>query len=70
MPFCWMYAKSEFDSEHVEGAEKCTLDYINMKGCKKKIPAKPTIHVQCLSGYRSMTFVSILKARVMKNLSM
>lgn len=53
--------KSEFDSEHVEGAENVPLDYINER--MQEVDPSKTYYVQCLSGYRSMTFVSILKAR-------
>ncbi len=53
--------KSEFDSEHVAGAVNAPLDYINesMLGVDKD----KTYYVQCAGGYRSVIFISILKAR-------
>jgi hydroxyacylglutathione hydrolase len=52
---------SEFQSEHIEGAENAPLDFINdsmLKADKNK-----TYYVHCAAGYRSMIFVSVLKAR-------
>ena len=53
--------KSEYDTEHVVGADNAPLDYINdsMLKVKKDSP----VYVHCASGYRSMIFASILKAR-------
>jgi hydroxyacylglutathione hydrolase len=53
--------KSEFDSEHLEDAENAPLDYINESMLKVK--KDETTYVHCAGGYRSMTFISILKAR-------
>ncbi len=53
--------KSEFDSEHVEGAENAPLDYIN--DSMKMVNSQETSYVHCAGGYRSMMFISILKAR-------
>jgi hydroxyacylglutathione hydrolase len=53
--------KSEFDSEHVLNAENIPLDYINDN--LATIDKNKTYYVHCAGGYRSMMFVSILKAR-------
>jgi hydroxyacylglutathione hydrolase len=58
--------KSEYDSEHVIGAENAPLDYINES--MKAIDPNKTYHVHCAGGYRSMVFISILKARGYHNL--
>jgi glyoxylase-like metal-dependent hydrolase (beta-lactamase superfamily II)/rhodanese-related sulfurtransferase len=58
--------KSEFDSEHVIGAENAPLDYINES--MKNVNPDKTYHVHCAGGYRSMIFISILKARGYHNL--
>jgi rhodanese-related sulfurtransferase len=57
---------SEFQSEHLEGAENMPLDYIsdNMASIEKD----KTYYVHCAGGYRSMIFASILKARGFDNL--
>ncbi len=58
--------KSEYDSEHVLNIENAPLDYINesMLQVKKDRP----VYIHCAAGYRSMIFVSILRARGYKNL--
>ena len=53
--------KSEYDSEHVEGALNAPLDYIN--DSMKLLDKNQTYYVHCKSGYRSMAFVSTLRAR-------
>lgn len=53
--------KSEFDTEHLVDAENAPLDYIN--DSMLKVDRNKTYYVHCAGGYRSMTFVSILKAR-------
>jgi hydroxyacylglutathione hydrolase len=53
--------KSEFDSEHIENAENAPLDYIN--DSMTMIDKNKTTYVHCAGGYRSMMFVSILRAR-------
>jgi hydroxyacylglutathione hydrolase len=58
--------KSEYDSEHVIGAENAPLDYINES--MKLVNPDKTYHVHCAGGYRSMIFISILKARGYHNL--
>lgn len=58
--------KSEYDSEHIVNAINAPLDYINdsmLLAEKNK-----TWYVHCAGGYRSMVFVSILKARGYNNL--
>jgi len=57
---------SEFDSEHVIGAENVPLDYINDHFAQ--IDKNKTYFVHCAGGYRSMMFNSILKARGYDNL--
>lgn len=58
--------ESEYNSEHVVGAINAPLDYINET--MTRIDKKKTYYVQCNSGYRSLTFISILKARGYDNL--
>ena len=53
--------KSEYDSEHVIGAENIPLDYINQN--MSEVEKNKTYYVHCAGGYRSMVFISILKAR-------
>jgi glyoxylase-like metal-dependent hydrolase (beta-lactamase superfamily II) len=58
--------KSEFQSEHIPAAINAPLDYIN----DSMLPVNPTKtgYVHCAGGYRSMVFISILKARGYNNL--
>ena len=58
--------KSEYDSEHIIGAENAPLDYVN-ESMKIVNPSK-TYYVHCAGGYRSMSFISILKSRGYENL--
>ena len=53
--------KSEYDSEHMMIAENIPLDHIN-DGLIPTGKGK-TAYVHCAGGYRSMIFISILKAR-------
>ncbi|MDX2046101.1 MAG: MBL fold metallo-hydrolase [Chitinophagaceae bacterium] len=53
--------KSEYDSEHVMNAENAPLDYINESMLKADKNKKYYVH--CAGGYRSMVFVSVLRAR-------
>jgi len=57
---------SEYKSEHIEGAQNMPLDYLNdtFHELKKDI----TYYVHCAGGYRSMIFVSMLRARGYRNL--
>jgi hydroxyacylglutathione hydrolase len=58
--------KSEYDSEHIFGAENAPLDFIN--DSMSLIDRGKTYYVHCAGGYRSMIFVSILRARGFHNL--
>ena len=58
--------KSEYDAEHVEGAINASLDFIN--DSMQLIDKDKTAYVHCAGGYRSMIFISILKARGFENL--
>lgn len=53
--------KSEYDSEHIIGAVNIPLDYINQT--MAQVPKDKTCYVHCAGGYRSMVFISILRAR-------
>lgn len=52
---------SEFGSEHIVNAQNMPLDFIN--DYMASIDRDKTYFVHCAGGYRSMIFVSILKAR-------
>ena len=58
--------KSEYQSEHIPAAVNAPLDYIN----ESMLLVNPTKtgYVHCAGGYRSMVFISILKARGYNNL--
>jgi rhodanese-related sulfurtransferase len=58
--------KSEYDSEHVLIAENTPLDYLNES--MKSINPEKTYYVHCAAGYRSMIFISSLRARGYHNL--
>ncbi len=58
--------KSEYDSEHVIDAISAPLDYINES--MLLIDKNKTYYAHCAGGYRSMIFISILKARGNNNL--
>ncbi len=58
--------KSEFGSEHVVSAENAPLDFVNES--MKQVPTGRPVYVHCQSGYRSMVFCSILRARGFDNL--
>lgn len=53
--------KSEYESEHVVGAVNVPLDVINEH--MPDIPRDKPGYVHCAGGYRSMIFLSILRAR-------
>ena len=57
---------SEYLSEHIIDAENAPLDFIN--DSMAKIDKNKTYYVHCAGGYRSMIFVSILRARGYDNL--
>jgi rhodanese-related sulfurtransferase len=58
--------QSEYFSEHIKNAINAPLDYIN--DSMLQIHKNKTYYVHCAGGYRSMIFVSILKARGYNNL--
>ncbi len=58
--------KSEHFSEHLIGSENIALDYINEHIAE--VDKDKTYYVHCAGGYRSMIFISILKARGYDNL--
>ncbi len=58
--------KSEYDSEHIVGAENAPLDFVNET--MKLVNPEKTYYVHCAGGYRSMSFASILKSRGFDNL--
>ena len=57
---------SEFYSQHLPSALNAPLDYIN--DSMTIIDPNKTYYVHCAGGYRSMVFISILKARGFDNL--
>ena len=57
---------SEFNSEHIKGALNAPLDFIN--DSMASIDKQKKYFVHCAGGYRSMIFISILKARGFENL--
>ncbi len=58
--------ESEYYSEHVIGAKNVPLDFINQR--MSEVDKDTEYYVHCRSGYRSMIFASILKARGYNNL--
>lgn len=58
--------QSEYEAEHVKGAVNASLDYIN--DSMQQVDKNKTWYVHCAGGYRSMIFISILKARGFDNL--
>jgi len=58
--------KSEHFSEHLLDSENAPLDFINES--MAQIDKNKTYYVHCAGGYRSMIFVSILRARGFDNL--
>ncbi len=58
--------KSEYDSEHLVDAENAPLDFIN--DSMQLINKNKTYFVYCAGGYRSMIFISTLRARGFDNL--
>ena len=57
---------SEYNSEHIENAINAPLDYL--KDSTSKLDKDKTYYVHCRSGYRSMVFTSILRAKGYKHL--
>lgn len=66
LPVLDVRKKSEYDSEHVVGAENLPLDFLNDN--MAQIDRNKTYYVHCAGGYRSMVAISILKARGFDNL--
>jgi len=58
--------KSEYQSEHIVDAVNTPLDYVNDN--MATVDKDKTYYVHCAGGYRSMIFISILKARGFDNL--
>ena len=58
--------KSEYETEHIIGAENSPLDTINE--AMSAIDKNKTYYIHCAAGYRSMIFTSILRARGFDNL--
>lgn len=58
--------KSEFDSEHLEGAENFPLDFINQNIAR--LDKNKRYYIHCAGGYRSVIMCSILKSRGFDNL--
>lgn len=58
--------QSEFESEHLLGAINVPLDYINQN--KHLLDKQKTYYVHCAGGYRSMSFISIMKRNGYNNL--
>jgi len=57
---------SEYASEHIKGAENIPLEYINEQ--MASIDKDQTYYIHCASGYRSMIFNSLMRARSFHNL--
>lgn len=58
--------ESEYKSEHLLNVENAPLDFIN--DSMLKVDKNKTYYVHCAGGYRSMIFVSTLRARGYDNL--
>lgn len=56
----------EYDSEHMVKAESAPLDFLN--DSMLMIDKNKTYHIHCAGGYRSMIFISALRARGYDNL--
>jgi len=52
---------SEYASQHLPNAVNAPLDYVNDSA--KKVDPSTTYYVHCAGGYRSMVFISVMKAR-------
>lgn len=58
--------KSEYDSEHLLGAQNFPLDFINEN--MAELNREKTYYIHCAGGYRSVIMCSILKSRGFGNL--
>ena len=56
-----MRKASEYNSEHIVGVQNAPLDFIN--DSMTIIDKGQNYYVHCQGGYRSMIYISILKAR-------
>lgn len=61
LPIADVRKESEYNAEHIIGAENMPLDYVNDQ--LSKLDKDQTWYVHCAGGYRSMIFNSILRAR-------
>lgn len=58
--------KSEYDSQHIKGAQNFPLDFINEN--MNEVDRNTTYYLHCAGGYRSLIAASILKSRGFENL--
>lgn len=58
--------KSEYDTEHIEGAENFPLDFINQN--MAAIDSNKKYYLHCAGGFRSVITCSILKSRGFHNI--
>ncbi|MBT8185726.1 MAG: MBL fold metallo-hydrolase [Eudoraea sp.] len=58
--------ESEYDAEHLDGAENTPLDDLNKY--LATLPEEETFYMHCAGGYRSVIAASILKSRGIHNL--
>lgn len=58
--------KSEYDSEHLVGAENFPLDFVNQQ--MSQLDRNKKYYIHCAGGYRSVIMASILKSRGYDNL--
>lgn len=58
--------ESEYNAEHVIGAQNFPLDFINQN--MEQVDQDKAYYLHCKGGYRSMTAASILKSRGFENL--
>lgn len=56
----------EFGSEHFDNAQSCPLDFINER--MNEVDKETKYFVHCAGGYRSVIFMSIMKARGYNNM--
>ena len=56
----------EYNSDHIVDVENIPLDFINEN--MASVPKDKPVYIHCAGGYRSMIFVSILRARGYQNL--
>jgi glyoxylase-like metal-dependent hydrolase (beta-lactamase superfamily II)/rhodanese-related sulfurtransferase len=58
--------KSEYDEQHIVGAQNFPLDFINQN--MSEVDRSNTYYLHCAGGYRSMIAASILRSRGFENL--